>query len=363
MAGSVYIYNAGGVVGEDSTPQNDVTQLRSLFEAMNVPSTIDIVVGEGGNVTPQSVVGMLNSGHVVVQWCGWPFYGIQSAEAFPTGTSQFSTVIRGAWVNSPGVQPPPESAFNLFRYGLMGPWDFNPQDFKFGPYIKNLYPYSRAFITTSIQNNGAIPFHSAPTSSAFPNFNFPYAGRHYYGYSGIQAFCSNNGVYFWCESHVPVYNVAEFVGQAFGKSVTSSGHTTSHPSTSSHYTPPSNNSTTYTVQSGDTLSSIAAKVCHNANDWPYIAQANNLSSPYTIYPGHTLIVRCSASSSTSTPSTSTSSTSTPSTSTYTPPTTSTPSTSTPSTSTGFMGLTPTEERDGLIVLAAALGVYLIAKDL
>ena len=361
--GNVYIYNAGGLVSEHAAPQQDAGQVRDLLLALNKPSNIAIIVGEGSGQSPQAVAGLLQKGWVVVQWTGFPFF--YDTGSYPlslnygrmTGTSPFSTVI-DQWAQKP--LPPPESAFKLGSYLANGPWDFNPLDFKFGQDVRDIYHYTRAFITRSTQSNTGIPFHSAPTSSAFPNFNFPYNGIHYYGYSGIMAVCNGNGLYFWCASQVPAYNVAEFVAQsAFGTPITSPGHKTS-PSTSSHYTSPSNNSQSYTVQKGDTLSGIAQKICGNANDWPYIAQVNNLHSPYTIYPGQKLIVRCAASPTTHP------STSPPSTSTYTPPSTSTttpPSTSVPSTSTGFLGLTPTEERDALIVLAAGLGIYLIAKDL
>lgn len=49
----------------------------------------------------------------------------------------------------------------------------------------------------------------------------------------------------------------------------------------------SNNSSTYTVVSGDTLSGIGSKL---GVDWKDIANANGISSPYTIYPGQKLTI-------------------------------------------------------------------------
>lgn len=49
----------------------------------------------------------------------------------------------------------------------------------------------------------------------------------------------------------------------------------------------SNNSSTYTVVSGDTLSGIGSKLGVN---WKDIANANGISSPYTIYPGQKLTI-------------------------------------------------------------------------
>ena len=58
----------------------------------------------------------------------------------------------------------------------------------------------------------------------------------------------------------------------------------------------SNNSSTYTVVSGDTLSSIGSKL---GVDWKSIANANGISSPYTIYPGQKLTIPGKASSNSS----------------------------------------------------------------
>lgn len=49
--------------------------------------------------------------------------------------------------------------------------------------------------------------------------------------------------------------------------------------------PPTTSSGTYTVKSGDTLSSIGQRL---GVPWPDIAKANNISSPYRIYPGDEL---------------------------------------------------------------------------
>ena len=57
--------------------------------------------------------------------------------------------------------------------------------------------------------------------------------------------------------------------------------------TGSGSTPPSNSNVTYTVKSGDSLSSIAAKY---GTSWQYLAQINNLSDPNLIYPGQALII-------------------------------------------------------------------------
>ena len=58
----------------------------------------------------------------------------------------------------------------------------------------------------------------------------------------------------------------------------------------------SNNSSTYTVVSGDTLSGIGSKLGVN---WKDIANANGISSPYTIYPGQKLTIPGGASSNSS----------------------------------------------------------------
>lgn len=56
---------------------------------------------------------------------------------------------------------------------------------------------------------------------------------------------------------------------------------------SSSTTTTSSNSSTYTVVSGDTLSGIGSKLGVN---WKDIANANGISSPYTIYPGQKLTI-------------------------------------------------------------------------
>ena len=58
----------------------------------------------------------------------------------------------------------------------------------------------------------------------------------------------------------------------------------------------SNNSSTYTVVSGDTLSGIGSKL---GVDWKSIASANGIGSPYTIYPGQKLTIPGGASSNSS----------------------------------------------------------------
>ena len=58
----------------------------------------------------------------------------------------------------------------------------------------------------------------------------------------------------------------------------------------------SNNSSTYTVVSGDTLSGIGSKL---GVDWKSIANTNGISSPYTIYPGQKLTIPGGASSNSS----------------------------------------------------------------
>lgn len=54
-------------------------------------------------------------------------------------------------------------------------------------------------------------------------------------------------------------------------------------------TPEVNEPMTYTVQSGDCLSVIGAKLCV---DWHKIAELNDISDPYTIYPGQVLKIPC-----------------------------------------------------------------------
>jgi LysM repeat protein len=53
---------------------------------------------------------------------------------------------------------------------------------------------------------------------------------------------------------------------------------------------------TYTVRSGDTLSSIAEKFYHNSGDWPWIYQANKsrIRNPNSIYVGERLTIPYSA---------------------------------------------------------------------
>lgn len=46
----------------------------------------------------------------------------------------------------------------------------------------------------------------------------------------------------------------------------------------------------YQVKSGDTLSKIARDVLGDIDEWPKIAQLNNLVAPYTIYPGMQLMM-------------------------------------------------------------------------
>jgi LysM repeat protein len=46
----------------------------------------------------------------------------------------------------------------------------------------------------------------------------------------------------------------------------------------------------YTVQQGDTLSSIAQQAYGDGNKWPIIAQANAIADPNLIYPGQVLYI-------------------------------------------------------------------------
>jgi LysM repeat protein len=57
-------------------------------------------------------------------------------------------------------------------------------------------------------------------------------------------------------------------------------------------------SSSYTVESGDTLSSIAANVLGNSGDWNAIYQANTseISNPNVIYPGQVLTIPASGAS-------------------------------------------------------------------
>ena len=77
-----------------------------------------------------------------------------------------------------------------------------------------------------------------------------------------------------------------YVGQVLKIPGASSGSSSSGGSTPS--------TGTYTVKSGDTLSGIGAKL---GVDWKQIASANNISSPYTIYPGQVLKIPGKGSSS------------------------------------------------------------------
>ena len=49
---------------------------------------------------------------------------------------------------------------------------------------------------------------------------------------------------------------------------------------------------TYTVQSGDTLSHIAAQECNNAITWQQIAADNHITNPNLIQVGQTIILNC-----------------------------------------------------------------------
>lgn len=77
-----------------------------------------------------------------------------------------------------------------------------------------------------------------------------------------------------------------YVGQVLKIPGTSSGSSSSGSSSPS--------TSTYTVKSGDTLSEIGAKL---GVDWKQIASANNISSPYSIYPGQVLKIPGKGSSS------------------------------------------------------------------
>lgn len=46
----------------------------------------------------------------------------------------------------------------------------------------------------------------------------------------------------------------------------------------------------YQVKSGDSLSIIARDVLGDINEWPKIAQLNNLVAPYTVFPGQQLMM-------------------------------------------------------------------------
>ena len=93
--GNVYIYNAGGLVSEHAAPQQDAGQVRDLLLALNKPSNIAIIVGEGSGQSPQAVAGLLQKGWVVVQWTGFPFfydtgsYPLSLNYGRTTGTSPF----------------------------------------------------------------------------------------------------------------------------------------------------------------------------------------------------------------------------------------------------------------------------------
>jgi LysM repeat protein len=65
--------------------------------------------------------------------------------------------------------------------------------------------------------------------------------------------------------------------------------------------PDPNTVRTYTVRSGDTLSSIAARFYHNAGDWQWIYEANKskIHNPNSIYVGESLTIPYSAPSGTS----------------------------------------------------------------
>ena len=46
----------------------------------------------------------------------------------------------------------------------------------------------------------------------------------------------------------------------------------------------------YTVKSGESLSIIARDQLNELSRWPEIAYINSISSPYTIYPGQTILL-------------------------------------------------------------------------
>ncbi|MHB1430293.1 MAG: LysM peptidoglycan-binding domain-containing protein [Rhodocyclaceae bacterium] len=56
---------------------------------------------------------------------------------------------------------------------------------------------------------------------------------------------------------------------------------------------------TYTVQSGDSLWSIALKTMGNGADWSQIASANHIASPYIIQPGQVLTIPAASAASAS----------------------------------------------------------------
>jgi LysM repeat protein len=103
-------------------------------------------------------------------------------------------------------------------------------------------------------------------------------------------------------------------GPASASTITHHAATTSHHSNVTHveltsYTATSSSS--YTVESGDTLSSIAASVYGNSGDWSTIYDANSseISDANLIYPGEVLSIPASGSDASSSESSSDSSSS------------------------------------------------------
>lgn len=222
----------------------DQAQLHGILISQTLPADVTVILGDGFNpITPADTVGLLVSGHMVVSWADWPWY---QTPLPPAQTNGFYQVMAQAW------QEPAQAAIGLNPYDhlLYGAFDFNPKDYAWAGIVS--YPYARAFITGTAQSNHYVPFHSAPTSAAFPNFQTFYSTSEVFGFSGIAASCKGGGMFVWANAHVGGFDLADFIGNQVIP--TWKSLTVSHVSPSPTSTP-----RTYTVQPGDTLSKIAGK--------------------------------------------------------------------------------------------------------
>lgn len=329
MTPDVYLTHPGSIP--------DVNTLLTVIKPLTDQRKTVLIVGDGSPPTPDQVVTYLRTGALVIQWDGWPWFGY----GLSTGVPRIETVMAGAW--EAAAQPAP---------GLLPgriPFSFNPHDYAWYPYMTP-YAYDRAFITASPQSDSGMPFYSAPTGSAFPNFALNYDGTMVYGFSGIIALCRDGGHYAWADTAVP----PEAFGQFLLDRLLPQRQTTSPPSSGQ-----GQQTTTagcrYTVQTGDTFSSIAASHGLTLTEIEALNPNGGPNHNYNVlYPNQT-VYTCAVSTAPPTTSRQPAPTTPP---TYTPPTSSKqPSATIPTVS------APSDVGTLLILGALAVGALLLAESI
>jgi hypothetical protein len=117
---TVSLFPAGIVYGGEFHDPIDtqITELQSLLIKITGSTPIDLVYGSGGGVNPNTIIGVLNQGHVVVHWASWPFFG---STTIPD-TDGFEILVNGAWEQHPNFLPRNFYAFTEFID--RGPWIF-----------------------------------------------------------------------------------------------------------------------------------------------------------------------------------------------------------------------------------------------